>query len=132
MTDVSTGRVDFGLQTMVSVLPLAKDKRVKVLAIGGLTRSDLLPEVPTMAESMPGFELSAWYGVLGPAKMPPVIVKRLNDEIANALRDPDMKVRLAQQGMEPLTSSAEGYASYMRRDFDRWAKTIKAAGVKLE
>ena len=130
--DVAGGQVQFGMQTMVSVLPFAKDKRVKVLAVGGIRRSPLLPEVPTLAETMPGFEMGLWYGVLAAAKTPPAIVKKLNGEIVKAIQDPDTKARMARESADPLPSTPEEYGAYLRSELERWTRVIKTAGVKLD
>jgi tripartite-type tricarboxylate transporter receptor subunit TctC len=132
VVDVAAGRVQFGVQSMVSVLPFAKDKRVKVLGVGGLKRSALLPDVPTLAEAMPGFEIGLWFGVLAPVKTPPAIVRRLNAEIMKMLQDPDAKVRLARESADPLGSTPEEYGTYLKSELERWTRVIKTAGVKLD
>ncbi len=132
VVDVAAGRVQFGVQSMVSVLPFAKDKRVKVLGVGGLKRSALLPDVPTLAEAMPGFEIGLWFGVLAPIKTPPTIVRRLNAEIMKMLQDPDAKVRLARESADPLGSTPEEYGTYLKSELERWTRVIKTAGVKLD
>lgn len=131
--DLVAGRIQFAMQSsMVAVLPLVNDKRVKVLAITGLKRSPLLPDVPTLAETMPGFEVGSWFGVMAPAKTPPAIVKRLNSEIVKALQDPDVRSRLARENAEPLGSTPEEYGAYLKSELERWTRIIKSAGVKLE
>ncbi|MBI4189578.1 MAG: tripartite tricarboxylate transporter substrate binding protein [Betaproteobacteria bacterium] len=130
--DLVGGRVQFAMLGMGPGVPLMKDKRIKALAITSLTRSLLLPDVPTLAETMPGFEVGTWYGMMAPAKTPPAIVSRLNGAIVKALQDPDMKSRLAQNNIEPLGSSPEDYGAYLRSELERWTKVIKSAGIKLE
>jgi tripartite-type tricarboxylate transporter receptor subunit TctC len=121
------------LQSMPAVLPLAKDKRIKVIAMTGLTRSPLLSDVPTLAESvMPGFEISTWNGVMAPARTPATIIRRLNAEIVKALQDVDMKQRLEQESATASSSSPEEYGAYLRSELARWSKVVKTTGVKLE
>ena len=132
MLDLVGGRVQFAMLGMGPWVSLMKDKRIKMLAYGGLKRSPLLPDVPTLAETMPGFEVGTWYGMMAPAKTPPAIVTRLNGAIVKALQDPDMKSRLAQNSIEPLGSSPEDYGAYLRSELERWTKVIKSAGIKLE
>lgn len=115
------------------MLPLIKDKRIRALAIAGLTRSPLMPEVPTFSEAaMPGFEIGTWFGVFASAKTPSAIVRRFNGEIIKVLQAPDLKARLYQEGVEPLTTTPEEFDAYLRRELDRWTKMIASAGLKLE
>lgn len=130
--DLVGGRVQFAMHGMGPVLPLVKDKRIKALGIAGLKRAPQLPDIPTLAETMPGFEVGTWYGVMAPAKTPPAIVKKLNGAIVRALQDADMKSRLAQNNIEPLGSTPEEYGAYLRSELERWSKVIKSAGIRLE
>lgn len=133
IVDVVAERIQIGMQTPLSVLPMAKENRIKVAAATGLKRAPLLPDVPTLSESvLPGFELVVWYGLLGPAKMRPEVVKILNTEITKALKDPATVARLAQEGMEPLTATPEEYGAYMKREFQRWENIVKTSGIKLQ
>lgn len=130
--DAIAGRVQFGWVNMITALPPVRDKRLKAIAISGLTRSPLLPDVPSLNESvMPGFAVGGWYGVMAPAKTPTAIVTRLNGEIMKAL-DRDLKSRLDQQGVEPLGSTPEQYGAYLKSEFERWTKVIKSSGIKPE
>ena len=131
--DLVAGRVQFVIQSMALMLPLAKDNRVKVLAIAGLKRSPLMPDVPTLNETvMPGFEMGAWFGVMVPAKTPRAIVQRLNSEIVKALQAPDIIARLAQENIQPIGSTPEEYATYLRSELERWAKVVQSGGLKAE
>jgi tripartite-type tricarboxylate transporter receptor subunit TctC len=133
MIDLIAGRIEFTMQSTTTVLPGIRAKRVRPLAIAGLKRSPLLPELPTLAETvMPGFEMGSWTGVMLPAGTPPAIITRLHAEIMKVLQDPDMKARLAQDGIEPLGSTPEQYGAYLKNELDRWTRVIKTAGVKPE
>ncbi len=133
MVDLVGGRIQFTMQSTTTVLPMVKDKRVRALAIASLKRSALLPDLPTLTETvMPGFEIGSWTGVMLPAGTPPAIVKRLHGEIMKVLQDPDMKARLAQDGIEPLGSTPEQYGAYLKSELQRWTRVIKTAGVKPE
>ena len=133
MVDLIAGRVQFRFGVMTGVVPLVKEKRIKVLAMTGLKHSPLLPEVPTLSESgMPGFEIGNWFGMLAPAKTPPAIVKKISVEIARALQDADTKSKLALENAEPIGSTPEEYAAYMRSESERWTRVVKTAGVKLQ
>ena len=130
--DLVAGRIQFGISAVGSVLPLVKEKRVRALAIGSLKRSPLLPDVPTFAETMAGFEIVNWFGVMVPAKTPRPIVQRLNSEIVKALQDPDMMSRFLENDALPLGSTPEEYETYLRSESERWSKVIRSAGVKVE
>ena len=133
INDVVGGRTQFAMQSMTAVLPLAKDKRIKVLAVAGLKRSPLLPEVPTFAETvMPGFEIGIWFAVMAPARTPSAVVSRLNSEIVKALQDRDLRSRLEQEGAQVLGTTPDEYGAYLKGELERWSKVIKTAGVKLE
>ena len=114
------------MSSAVSATPLVKAKRLRGLAITSLERSKILPDVPTLNETvMPGFEVSGWYGVMAPAKTPPAIVKKLNGEILRVLQDPDMISRLQQEGGEPFGSTPERFAAYLSSELERWTKLIR-------
>lgn len=133
LQDLLAGRVQFSMQVPPSIIPLMKDKRLKVLAVTSLKRLSTMAEIPTLAESgMPGFDLTTWFGVLAPAKLPPAIIRRANEAVAGALADADMRARLAQQGFEPRPSSPEEYGSHIRSELERFTRLIRSAGVKLD
>ena len=133
MVGLVTGETQFAMQSIVSVLPMIKQKRLKAIAISSLKRSPLLPEAPTLSETvMPKFEVGSWVGALVPARTPPAIIRRLNDEMVKALHDPAVKSLLDTQGIESLGTTHEEYGNYLRGEFERWSKVIKAAGLKVE
>jgi tripartite-type tricarboxylate transporter receptor subunit TctC len=97
------------------------------------TRSTVLPEVPTVAESgMPGYESTTWYGFLGPAGLPREVVTKLNAAIVSAVAGKDLRERYIALGAEPETSTPEAFATLIRNDIPAWAKVVKAAGAKAE
>lgn len=131
--DLVGGKIQFMTDTINSVMPFVKDKRMKLLAVTTATRMSLFPSVPTLGETvMPGFEAGAWQGVMVPAGTPPAVVQRLNTEIIRALQSTDVKEKLAQQGAEPLGSTPEEYGSYITKELARWATVVKATGIKLD
>lgn len=133
LADLAGGQVQFLTDTVNSALPLIMDKRMRALAVTSLKRTTVLPDVPTMDETvLPGFEVGAWQGVLVPAKTPSAIVKRLNAEIMTALQSPDMRQKLASRGVEPLGSTPEQYGAYIKSELERWAQVVKSTGVKLD
>lgn len=131
--DLVGGQVQFMTDTVNSVMPFVRDKRLRMLAVTTGKRMALFPDVPTLAESgMPGFEVGAWQGVMVPTGTPPAVVERLNAEIVKALKSPDVRERLAQQGAEPLGSTPQEYRAYVTKELARWAGVVKATGVTLE
>jgi tripartite-type tricarboxylate transporter receptor subunit TctC len=133
MVDVMGGRVEVGFGTLTQVLPLLKSGKLKVLAVGSPRRTPVLPDVPTIAESgVPGYEFSVYWGIMGPAGMPAPIVGRLNGEINNVLKDPEMLKRLDAEAASPLPGSAADFAKLLASDLQKWAQVAKETGIKAE
>jgi tripartite-type tricarboxylate transporter receptor subunit TctC len=131
--DLVAGQIQFMTDTINSVMPFVKDKRLKLLAVTTSQRMSLFPDVPTLSETvMPGFEAGAWQGIMVPANTPKAVVQRLNAEINKALQSAEVKERLALQGAEPLGSTPEEYGAYVKKELARWAAVVKATGVTLE
>ena len=131
--DLVAGQIQFMTDTINSVMPFVKEKRLKLLAVTTSQRMSLFPEVPTLSETvMPGFEAGAWQGIMVPANTPKAVVQRLNAEINKALQSAAVKEKLALQGAEPLGSSPEEYGAYVKKELARWAAVVKATGVTLE
>lgn len=131
--DLVGGQIQFMTDTVNSVMPFVRDKRLKMLAVTTGKRMALFPDVPTLAESgMPGFEVGAWQGVMVPAGTPGAVVTRLNAEIVVALATPAVRERLALQGAEPLGSTPAEYGAYVQKELRRWAGVVKATGVTLD
>jgi tripartite-type tricarboxylate transporter receptor subunit TctC len=134
LIDVAGGQTQLMIDTINTVLPYVKDNRLRALAIAVPRRSSALPDVPTLEEAakLPGFEMSAWQGIVVPTATPKEIVVRLNAEVNKALASEEFRARLAAQGSEPLGGTADQYAAYMRSEFGRWAKVIRESGAKAE
>ncbi len=131
--DLVAGQIQFMTDTINSVMPFIKDKRLKLLAVTTAKRMSLFPEAPTLAETvMPGFEAGAWQGVMVPAGTPAAVVQRLNSELLKALKSPEVLEKLAQQGAEALGSSPEEYGAYVKKELARWASVVKATGISLD
>jgi tripartite-type tricarboxylate transporter receptor subunit TctC len=130
MTDLISGQVHLMFTSMPTVLAHIKSGRLRLLATGGTKRSAVIPDTPTLADTVPGFELVTWYGIFAPARTPGDIVKRLNSVIGAALSDSDVRERLASQGLEPTPMTPEEVRRYTEQDVNRWARLIKAAGIK--
>jgi tripartite-type tricarboxylate transporter receptor subunit TctC len=133
LTDLVAGQTQFTTDTINSALPFIKEKRLKALAVTSLKRTSVLPDVPTLNETiMPGFEVGAWQGLLVPAKTSPEIIKRLNAEVVKALASADVRAKLAVQGAEPLGSTPVEYGNYIKSELDRWNRVVKQTGASLD
>jgi tripartite-type tricarboxylate transporter receptor subunit TctC len=132
LTDVIAGRIEMTFVGVPAALPFIKSGKLKALAITGTRRLAELPAIPTVAETLPGFEVSSWNGFFAPAGTPAAIVNRLNDQLAQILRLPDVKERLTTLGAEPMTGTPEQFGMYVREEIAKWGKVVKAAGIKPE
>jgi tripartite-type tricarboxylate transporter receptor subunit TctC len=133
MVGVIGGEVDLMFNNIVPALPAIRDKRLAAIAITSAKRSTLLPDVPTISESgLAGFDVETFYGLSAPAGIPPLILTRLNDEVVSAVRSPDAKRRLLDDGCEPVGSSPEEYAKTIRTEIAKWRKVVKDAGIRSE
>jgi tripartite-type tricarboxylate transporter receptor subunit TctC len=132
MTDLMSGQVQLMFTSMPTVLSLVKAGKLRLLATGGAKRSAVIADTPTVAETVPGFELITWYGIFAPAHTPDAIVKRLNAEIARVLTDPEAAERLTAQGLEPVIMTPAELRRYTEADVSRWSRLIKTAGIKAE
>ena len=131
-TDLLTGRVQAGIDALPNALPHIRAGGLRALAVLPLARSAALPDVPTMAETIPGFEVSTWSGVGVPAGTPPAIVARLSREIAAGLADAGLAARFAEVGAVPLRLSSEEMRATIARDVAKWARVVKTAGIAAE
>jgi len=134
LADVAGGQTQLMTDTINTILPYAKDGRLRPLAIAIGRRSAAMPEVPTLEEAagLPGFEMSAWQGIVVPAATPKEVVAKLNAEINKAAQNADLRQRLAALGAETLGGTSEQYAAYIRSELVRWAKVVKDAGAKAD
>jgi tripartite-type tricarboxylate transporter receptor subunit TctC len=131
--DVMSGQVNIYFSSLLGALPHMKSGKLRALAVSSLKRSSAAPDVPTVAESgYPGFEAINWLGLLVPARTPPLIVSRLNADTLRVFQQPDVEQKLLAQGGEPATGTPEAFASYIKSETAKWAKVIKASGVKPE
>jgi tripartite-type tricarboxylate transporter receptor subunit TctC len=133
MTDLIAGQVQLQFSSIPTVLVHAKAGRIKMLAIGSAKRSPALPDVPTIAEAgVPGYEYTTWYGIFAPRGTPPATVARLNTAVTQAVSSPEVTQRLMPSGAEPSPSSPQELTRYMKEESARWAKTIKAANIRID
>jgi len=126
------GDVDIMFDNLGVSLALVQGGKLKLIAVGTERRMTSLPEVPTIAEMLPGFVSSAWFAVVAPSKTPQAIAAKINADINEALRQPDIVKRLADLSAEPVGGTTAAAAAFMRQEVERWGAVIKATGIKLE
>jgi tripartite-type tricarboxylate transporter receptor subunit TctC len=130
-TDVMGGQVQMMFNVLPSALPQIQAGTLRALAVTGKTRSESLPNVPTMIEAgVPGYSALTWNGLLAPAGTPPEVIARLNEAIVKAMRSAAMKDLLAKIGQDPAWTTPEEFAAFLREETAKWSKVIAASGIK--
>lgn len=129
VTDLLGGRVSMAFIGASAVIPHVQAGKLRAIAVTTLKRSALVPELPTVNETLPGFEVNSWYGLMAPAGTPREIVNRLYSEVAKALKSPDIAEHLQKNGLDADGMPPEQYAAKIRSDIDLWARVVKAAGI---
>lgn len=133
VTDVLAGHMNMMFNSISPVLPHIKSGRMRLLGITSARRSPQLPDVPTIREAgVPGYEAVSWFGLLAPAKTPRPIIARLNDALIKVVRTPETKSQFESQGADPVGSSPEEFAAYIRSESDKYAKVVKFSGAKVD
>jgi tripartite-type tricarboxylate transporter receptor subunit TctC len=132
LTDLLGGDVQVLFATAPGTTDYIKTGRLRALAVTSAARAEVLPELPTVADFVPGYEASQWYGLAAPKNTPAEIVARLNREINAAIADPGMKARLAAIGGEPLPGTSAEFGRLIAEETEKWAKVVRAAGIKPE
>lgn len=133
ITDLIAGQVQVMFTVGPAGLPQVKAGRIRGLAVSTARRSSFAPDLPTVAESgMPGFDVVAWNGVLAPAGTPKPVITKLHDAIIAAMREPDVRSRMAGLGFEPVGDTPEQFGEFLKADVARWAKVVKASGAHVD
>ncbi len=133
MNDLIGGHIPIMFDNMPAALPQVSGNKVRAIAVAGGKRAAAMPNVPTVAESgLPGFEASAWFGLVAPAKTPPAVLTKLTDAVNKALASPDVVKRFNELGAEPGTSSGAAYGAFLQAETQKWADVIRASGAKAE
>ena len=130
--DLLTGQVHVLVAPIPQALELVRSGQLRALAVTTTKRLDALPDIPTVGESVPGYEAIGWYGLGVPKNTPPDIVRRLNEATNKSLADPKLKARLADLGVEPMPLTPAEFGKFVTTESDKWTKVIKAAGVTLD
>jgi tripartite-type tricarboxylate transporter receptor subunit TctC len=130
--DLMTGAVHVTFDNLPPSIELIRAGKLRALAVTSTTRSQVMPELPTVADFLPGYEASAWYGIAAPAGTPAVVVERLNQELNAAFVDPKMKARIAELGGTPLPGSPADFAKLFASETEKWARVVKLSGAKAD
>jgi len=129
LTDLLGGHIDMALIGLSGGMSYVKDGRLRAIAVTTLKRSKLLPSVPAVADTIPGFDMDSWYGILAPAHTPEPIVRKLQQGISAILREPAIQTLLSSSGVEPLGSTPEEFGAKIKEEIARWAPVVKRAGL---
>ena len=132
VTALLGNEVDVLITNTSTILSQVQAKKLNPIAVTSLNRSPIMPDLPTIAETVPGFEVKTWYGLFGPANLPKEIVNKLNAAIVEAIRTPEIKEQLIRSGYEPETTTPEGFLQLMKDDVVSWGKVVKASGVQID
>ena len=130
--DLVAGRIEMAFDPLPSSFDYIRDGRLKALAVTSLARSEIIPDTPTVASFLPGYEANVWVGLSAPSALPAAIVQRLNPEINAVLATPAVRNRMIDLGVAPLILTPEGFGKLIADDTEKWTKIIKAAGIKAE
>jgi tripartite-type tricarboxylate transporter receptor subunit TctC len=131
-TDLVGGHVLLMFNNMLSAMPHVKSGRLRAVAVTSARRSAAIPDLPTIAETLPGYEANGWYGAFAPASTPRELIARINGEMNRAMRLPDVAQRLAGDGVEAVGTTPEQFGSYLRQEMAKWGKVARAAGAKFD
>ena len=132
LADVMAGQVPLAFEPATTAIPLVKSGKLRALAITSKVRNPSLPDVPAVTELLPGYDGDGWQGIYVPAATPKDIVERLNTEIVKVLRQPDVKNRLVELGLQPVGNSVEEFTRVTRADFEKWGKIAKANNIRID
>jgi tripartite-type tricarboxylate transporter receptor subunit TctC len=133
MTDLLGDRITMMFTDIPTAIPHIKAGKLRALGVTSAETSPALPDIkPLASQGLPGFDLKAWYGVMGPANMPPAVAERLNAEINKALKSPEIHEKLMAMGQEPLVMNLGDTDAYVKREIARWAEVVKLTGAKAD
>ena len=130
--DLAAGQLMTSFSTMPPIIPHIRSGRVRAIAVTTEKRAAVLPDVPTVGETVPGYTITTWYGAVAPAKVPREIIVRLNQEMLKALQLPDIKERLNGMGVDPVGNTSEEFGKIIAADIARWTAVAKAANIRAD
>jgi tripartite-type tricarboxylate transporter receptor subunit TctC len=132
VSDLIGGQVQVMFDNAPNVLPHVRAGKLRALAVSTAARSSLMPELPAVAETVPGYDVEVWFGVVAPAGVPREVVTQLNTEINRVLAAPEVKSRFAAQGVRVIGGSPEQFGAYLEAQMRRWARVVREAGLRIE
>ncbi|HET7159464.1 MAG TPA: tripartite tricarboxylate transporter substrate-binding protein, partial [Burkholderiales bacterium] len=132
VADVIGGQIQFMIASGPALIPHVKSGRLRALGVTTAQRSPVMPDVPAIAELVPGYSVSGWNGMWGPAGTPKEIVSRLNQALVRILKQPEVLERLRTDGYDPVGSAPEEFARIVARDIATWSKVVKAGNIKAD
>jgi tripartite-type tricarboxylate transporter receptor subunit TctC len=131
LTALLGNEIQMSFSTVPAAIPHIQAGRLRALGVGSLSRASALPDVPTISEAaLPGFDVSAWNGVLGPARMPQAVITRVNRELAEIAKHPETREKAAAQGTDLVSGTPQEFAAYIKSQIAKWSKVVKAAGIQ--
>ncbi len=131
--DLVSGRMSLMINVLPEMLPFIKSGKLNAIAVTSMKRAEIMAELPTMDESgLRGYNVTSWQGVLAPAKTPPEIIAKLNEELTKVLRTPEMRTRMGELGLEIVASSPEQFAQHLRSETQKYARIVKESGAKVD
>ena len=131
ISDLLSGQVQIAFSTIIQSIEYVKDGRLRALAVSSATRSEVLPDVPAVGESVPGYDASGWFGICAPAATPAAVIDKLNSEINAIVAAPDTRTRLIDLGVRPLSLTPAQFGKLIADDTEKWAKVIHSANIKV-
>ena len=130
---IMRGETAMLFENLISVGAHVQSGKLRALAVGATKRTAAMPELPTVAEAgVPGYEMAAWFGVLAPAGTPRNVIGTLHKEMANTVKQPEVRERFARLGAEPVGSTPEEFDAFIKAEIAKWAKVVKEAGIKAD
>ena len=132
MVDLISGRMQLMVNPLPEMIPFVESGKLRAIAVTGLNRSAVMPDLPTVAETLPGFEVTTWNGLMAPAATPKDIIAKLNTEVVKLLKVPATAKRMNEIGLDTIASTPEQFAEHLRKETVKWAKVVKAAGARID
>jgi tripartite-type tricarboxylate transporter receptor subunit TctC len=132
VADLLSGQVQVAFSTITQAIEYVRDGRLRALAVSSATRSEVLPDVPAVGESVPGYDASGWFGICAPAATPAAIIDKLNSEINAIVAEPDTRARLVGLGVRPLSMTSAEFGKLIADDTEKWREVIRSANIKIE
>jgi len=131
-TGMSGGEIQAMLTPIAELYPFLKSNRVRPIAVSSEKRTTQFPEIPAMAETVPGFEITSWFACFAPAATPKPIIDRLNAELRKAVADPNIAAKLSEQVLDPMYMTTEAFAKQIQVDYERLGRVVKLSGARIE